>query len=338
MFCVGIGSWGWGFDRSVVGYEIASEATQPRNDGRGADGYDGRGADRSVVGYEIASEAMQPRNDGRGADGYDGRGADRSVVGYEIASEATQPRNDGRGADGYDGRGADRSVVGYEIASEATQPRNDGRGADGYDGRGADRSVVGYEIASEATQPRNDGKGADRNDGRGADRNDGRGADCKGQGAATVIRAAQKEIGVLEAGQNSGPRVDQYCAYVGLKRVAWCAAFVSFIFGEAGYAAPRTAWSPSLFPAGKRVKEAGPGTVMGLYYTSLGRVGHCGIVCKIRGDWLETVEGNTSCGAWLAPLSSRRARFVPRNDEREGQGVYRKMRHKRTIHCYANWL
>ncbi|MEJ2883214.1 hypothetical protein [Pedobacter sp. GR22-6] len=60
---------------------------------------------------------------------------------------------------------------------------------------------------------------------------------------------------------------------------------------------------------------------MGLYYPSLGRVGHCGIVTELRGDFCVTVEGNTGATA-----------------QREGQGVWRKMRHKRTIHCYADWL
>ncbi len=229
------------------------------------------------------------------------------------------------GAIGW-GRGVDRSVVGDGIASEATHPRNDGRRADC-----------------------NEGRRADHNEGRRAHRNEGRGADRKGQGAAAVIRAAQKEIGVRETGPNTGQRIDQYGAYVGIKGLAWCAAFVSFVFREAGYPAPRTAWSPSLFPAKRQVKTPGAGSVMGLYYASLGRVGHCGIVIALRGDWYVTVEGNTSCGGWLATLSSRRARFVPRNDarngdgvsrngEREGDGVWRKMRHRKTIHCYADWL
>ena len=160
------------------------------------------------------------------------------------------------------------------------------------------RSIVGYGLASEL------------------------------RSAAAVIRAAQKEIGVKELGQNTGPRVDQYGAYVGIKRLAWCAAFVSFVFREAGYPAPRTAWSPSLFPAKRQVKTPEAGAVMGLYYPSLGRIGHCGIVCAVRGDWVETVEGNTSCGACL----------VSRDEERNGDGVWRRMRHRRTIHCYADWL
>jgi len=175
----------------------------------------------------------------------------------------------------------------------------------GYWGWGFNGGVVGHEEQEITSLPRNEGTGEER----------------RRQGADAVIRAAQKEIGVQEIGQNTGTRVDQYGAYVGIKGLPWCAAFVSWVFREAGYAAPRTAWCPSLFPAKRKVKAAGRGMVMGLYYVSLGRVGHCGIVCSLRGDWVVTVEGNTGF-----------------TGEREGQGVWRKTRHKRTIHCYADWL
>ena len=136
-----------------------------------------------------------------------------------------------------------------------------------------------------------------------------------------LLRTAQKEIGVREVGQNAGPRVDQYCAYVGLKRVAWCACFVSWCHGQLGYKTPKTGWSPALFPAKRQVARPRPGVVMGLYYASLGRIGHCGILESVRSDFCITIEGNTGASG-----------------EREGQGVWRKTRHKRTIAKYADWL
>lgn len=48
--------------------------------------------------------------------------------------------------------------------------------------------------------------------------------------AKIIIETAKKEIGVRENMENGGPRVDQYNAYVGVKKVAWCASFVSWSF------------------------------------------------------------------------------------------------------------
>jgi hypothetical protein len=139
--------------------------------------------------------------------------------------------------------------------------------------------------------------------------------------ANAVIVAAKKEIGVREVTENSSKRIDQYCAYVGFKKVAWCAAFCSWCFGQAGYTEPRTAWSPALFPKGRLARDALPGMVMGIYIPSMRRIAHCGIVIAVKGEWCETVEGNTNT------MGSR-----------EGDGVMRKLRHKRTIAKYADWL
>lgn len=146
----------------------------------------------------------------------------------------------------------------------------------------------------------------------------------QGKGRKAIVEAAKKEIGVRESAENSGERIDLYCAYAGVYKAPWCAAFVSWCFGQAGYAQPRTAWSPALFPASRRVRAAtsqnAAGLVAGIYFPSLGRVGHCGIVELVRGDFLVCIEGNTNA-----------------NGSRNGDGVYRRMRHKRTIHCLADW-
>jgi hypothetical protein len=137
-----------------------------------------------------------------------------------------------------------------------------------------------------------------------------------------VILLARAELGVREAtGNNDGKRVEQYLACAGLKKgQPYCAAFVSFIFQQAGFDAPRTGWSPALFPKDRLVKAVVPGNVFGIYLPALKKIGHCGFIENSRGDWLGTIEANTNI-----------------DGSREGDGVYRRMRHKRTIHRMADW-
>ena len=138
-----------------------------------------------------------------------------------------------------------------------------------------------------------------------------------------VLTAAQKEVGVREGRvANTGTRVSEYLRYVGFKTPQpWCAAWVSYVFKQAGFGAPRTAWSPALFPQSRQVREPAPGVVFGIYYAALGRVGHCGVVERLAGDWVYSIEGNTGS-----------------RNERDGDGVWRKLRHRRSIRCYADWL
>jgi hypothetical protein len=67
------------------------------------------------------------------------------------------------------------------------------------------------------------------------------------------------EIGVREkTGKNDGERVEEYLAVTQLgKGYAWCAAFVSWVFAEAGFPEPRTPWSPALFPKKRVIWERG---------------------------------------------------------------------------------
>lgn len=135
-----------------------------------------------------------------------------------------------------------------------------------------------------------------------------------------VVALAQREVGIMESGENSGPRVDRYNAYVGLSKVPWCASFVSWCFREAGYTQPRTAWSPALFPSKRIVKDPLVGMVLGIYFPELKRIAHCGIVEVVRNDLVYSIEGNTNV-----------------NGGRDGIGVFRRIRHKRSIHCFADW-
>lgn len=139
---------------------------------------------------------------------------------------------------------------------------------------------------------------------------------------ARLLSIAKNELGVREvSGHNEGPQVAAYLRYVGVKqRSSWCAAFVSWVFGEAGYTAPRSPWSPALFPLNKRTRQVRPAVVFGIYFSQLKRIAHCGLVERQEGDWLITIEGNTNIAG-----------------SREGDGVYRKRRALKAIRCFADW-
>ncbi|WP_316814476.1 peptidoglycan-binding protein [Pedobacter nyackensis] len=139
-------------------------------------------------------------------------------------------------------------------------------------------------------------------------------------GRKKIIDIAEKEVGVRESGENTGLRVDEYNAYVGFKKVAWCASFVSWVFGQAGYPQPRSAWSPAIFPAHRIAKNPVAGMVMGIYFPKLKRIAHCGIVTRVKGELIFSIEGNTNF-----------------NGSREGDGVYRRIRHVRSIYRFADW-
>ncbi|MES2826711.1 MAG: peptidoglycan-binding protein [Bacteroidota bacterium] len=134
---------------------------------------------------------------------------------------------------------------------------------------------------------------------------------------------AQGEIRVREkTGNNDGERVEEYLACVDLKKgQPYCAAFVSWVFKQAGYASPRTGWSPSLFPTSRLVAVAMPGNVLGIYFPALNRIAHCGFVEKVNGDLITSIEGNTDGSGG-----------------REGDGVYRRIRNRKSIRYYADWV
>jgi hypothetical protein len=148
-------------------------------------------------------------------------------------------------------------------------------------------------------------------------------APAKLAAALRMIALAEAALLVRESqGRNDGPQVEIYLHYVGLKKGhAWCAAFVSWLHGQAGFAQPRSGWSPALFPAAKQIQLARPAAVLGIYIPALKRIAHVGLVTGTRADWVQSVEGNTN------PAGSR-----------EGDGVYRRLRHRRSINRYAYFL
>lgn len=134
-----------------------------------------------------------------------------------------------------------------------------------------------------------------------------------------VLAVARGEIGVRElTGRNDGPRVAQYLAYCDLPEGhAWCAAFVSWCFGQTGFEQPRNPWSPSLFPVARRVSAGGlkPAMVFGLYSPAAGRINHAGLVERVEhGQYIVTIEGNSN------------------------NQVERRRRPLRTIYVFADWI
>ena len=142
-------------------------------------------------------------------------------------------------------------------------------------------------------------------------------------GSEKLLAIARSQLGVKEAtNQNDGKQVEVYLKSVGLnKGYPWCAAFLSWTFKEAGFVRPRTAWCPALFPTARITRNIAPGLVFGIYSTEKKRIAHVGLVSGTKNDWVFTIEGNTNTSGG-----------------REGDGVYQKRRHKRTISAFANWL
>ncbi|MCD0489707.1 CHAP domain-containing protein [Pedobacter sp. MC2016-14] len=137
-----------------------------------------------------------------------------------------------------------------------------------------------------------------------------------------LLEVAIAEIGVREAtGHNDGLRVGEYQrAAACSKGDPWCACFVSWVFKQAGYVQPRTGWSPALFPPSRLVIKPKRGCVFGIYVASKKRIAHCGIIERVHGSRLYTIEGNTDI-----------------KGSSEGDGVYRKVRHLNRIKYFAEW-
>ncbi|MBU0695426.1 MAG: peptidoglycan-binding protein [Bacteroidetes bacterium] len=142
-------------------------------------------------------------------------------------------------------------------------------------------------------------------------------------GMTRLLAIANQEVGIREAsGHNDGQRVAAYLAAADLRMGApWCAAFVCWVFRKAGYAQPRTGWSPALFNSRVHRKKAAPGLVFGIWFPELHRIAHVGFVADLQHDWVISIEGNSNA-----------------DGSREGDGVYRKRRPLHLIYDLANWL
>lgn len=158
-----------------------------------------------------------------------------------------------------------------------------------------------------------------------------------------MVLAALGEVGVKEEGcSNCGKRVEEYLASTNLQRgFPWCSSFCHWCFRQTGTvlkperafaAAAQFATANEVFRKGQlddydplgpghdweRISEDGDVGV--LYYSKLGRIGHCFIIYGETEDYLLSVEGNTS-----------------EDGGREGTTVRRRKRLKSTIHSVNDW-
>ncbi len=65
----------------------------------------------------------------------------------------------------------------------------------------------------------------------------------------------------------------------------YCAAFVSWVYGKAGYAKPRIAWSPDLFPKDKRILAPQPADLLGIFSVAKGRIASSRYVKSYFGEF-----------------------------------------------------
>lgn len=146
---------------------------------------------------------------------------------------------------------------------------------------------------------------------------------------AELIREAEKWIGTSEkGGNNKGPEVERFQKAVDGKAVGepWCACFVQFCVKEvtsrlqptvvmASSEHCMTIWTRT--SGVHRYKSPRPGYIVIWNYEGTAN-GHIGIVTRVIDEFtIETIEGNT------APSDN--------TIEREGDGVYRKIRSTKQI-------
>lgn len=138
-----------------------------------------------------------------------------------------------------------------------------------------------------------------------------------------LVNIALGEVGVREkTGENDGSRVEEYLAVVHLKRGnPYCSAFISWVYQREGFAKPRSGWSPDLVPLSRLSRTALPANIIGFYYPKFGRVAHVGMIERVQHHWAVTVEANTNLSG-----------------SREGEGVYRKRRHLKSVYRMADWI
>ena len=146
-----------------------------------------------------------------------------------------------------------------------------------------------------------------------------------------VRRTYTAELGVRESGFNKGQRVEEYLRAANLKAGnAWCAAFITWTFNQCNIKAVVSGYSPNWFQSNVVYKRddninrhytATIGDVFGLYFESKKRIAHVGFIDKQDGNYYITVEGNTNEAG-----------------SREGDGVYRKRRHIKTIYAISRWI
>ena len=119
-----------------------------------------------------------------------------------------------------------------------------------------------------------------------------------------IIKIAVAEIGVKESPANSNKQ--KYGKEYGVNGTAWCCQFVWWVFKHAGaealfYGGKKTAYCPTLMNFYKNQGQfvtSGykPGDIVFFDFNSNKSADHVGIVEKVSGSTVYTIEGNTAVG------------------------------------------
>ena len=122
--------------------------------------------------------------------------------------------------------------------------------------------------------------------------------------AKDVVKVAVGEIGTKESPKGSNRQ--KYGKEYGVNGAAWCCQFVWWVFKHAGaaalfYGGKKTAYCPTLMNYYKKqgqfvTKDFKSGDIIFFDFNGNGAADHVGIVEKITGDVIYTIEGNTSVG------------------------------------------
>ena len=112
-----------------------------------------------------------------------------------------------------------------------------------------------------------------------------------------VLKIAAWQLGVLE--NPAGSNRQKYGEAYGMNGQPWCVMFVWWVFREAGLNLRKTASGTDLSNAYKAAGQwvtSGykPGDIVMFDFTGKrSKTEHCGIVEKVNGNTLTTIEGNT---------------------------------------------
>lgn len=122
--------------------------------------------------------------------------------------------------------------------------------------------------------------------------------------ASDIVKTATAEIGVKESPKNSNKQ--KYGAEYGVNGTAWCCQFVWWVFKHARaealfYGGKKTAYCPTLMNFYKSkgqfvAKDYKPGDIIFFDFNSNKSADHVGIVEKVSGSTVYTIEGNTAVG------------------------------------------
>jgi hypothetical protein len=139
-----------------------------------------------------------------------------------------------------------------------------------------------------------------------------------------LVATATTQVGVKETKGNRGPKIKEYLNIVGLgEGYAWCAGFVCWCVAKTSQAANvvvKLQFSAGVLAMWNKNKELRvadplPGDIFIMKFSN--GLGHTGIVTGVTATEINTIEGNTNDGG-----------------SREGDGVYKRKRLRKTIHGY----